>query len=48
MQATGAIGDQKFLLFIGLAIDGRDQVFPGVLDPDLIVTVYFLNADAER
>ena len=48
MQATGAIGEQEFLIFIGLAFDGRDQVFPGVPDPDLIVAGCLLNAGAER
>ena len=46
MKATGAIGEHEFLIFIDLAFDGRDQVFPGVPDPALIVAVCFLNAGA--
>ena len=48
MQATGAIGEQEFLLVLGLAFDGRDQVFPGVPDPDLIAAIGLFNACAER
>ena len=48
MQATGAIGEQEFLLVVGLTFDGRDQIFTGVLDPDLIAAVCLFNACAER
>ena len=47
MQATWAIGEQEFLLFIGLPFDSCDQVFPCVPDPNLIVVVRFFNTRAE-
>ena len=48
MQATGAIGEQEFLLVVGLAFDGRDQVFPGVPDPDLIAAVCLCNQTTNK
>ena len=48
MQSTGALGEQEFLLVVGLAFDGRDQIFTGVPDLDLIAAVCLFNACAER
>ena len=48
MKATWAIGEQEFLLFIGLPLDSCDEVFPRVPDPDLIAAICLLDARAER